>query len=288
MNRKNIALFFVLTNFFIFSQDLPKVTLSKLKSIDNYDIFYYGARIEPNLVYKQYAPISGVVTDIFKDVGNYVKKDQNILTVTRKQSGGVIYNPTFVKAISDGIITSMNLFTGLEVIEKQELFSIAQITSYKVNLLVSDRDIPFIKIGNSCTIKGAQNLAGKITQVAVVPSPTTGLFEVEITFPNYKELFIGKYVEIELKVNQVRGITIAQNLITRKYGKTFLFILNGDTVEMREVKLGRVYSSNVIIESGVKEGEEFVVTANKTLNDGDVVEINRGDKKGNRENSQNR
>jgi len=281
--KKYLLAILLSIGFFTYSQDLPKVTVQKLKKTDSFDRLFYGARVEPNLVYKQYAPITGTITEIFKKVGSYVKKDTGILTITRKSSGGVAYNPTYVRALSDGVITSMNLFEGLEVIEKQELFSLARITSYKVILLVSDRDIPYMKVGAVCTIKGEDKLTGKISQVAIIPNPQTGLFEVEITFPNYKELFIGKYIEVETRVNQTKGILIAQNQVTRKYGKTFLLVVKNDVVDMREITLGKVAGSDVIIASGVEEGEEFVATTNRTLNPGDKVVVVREESRANKE-----
>jgi multidrug efflux pump subunit AcrA (membrane-fusion protein) len=281
--KKYLLAILLSIGFFTYSQDLPKVTVQKLKKTDSFDRLFYGARVEPNLVYKQYAPITGTITEIFKKVGSYVKKDTEILTITRKSSGGVAYNLTYVRALSDGVITSMNLFEGLEVIEKQELFSLARITSYKVILLVSDRDIPYMKVGAVCAIKGEDKLTGKISQVAIIPNPQTGLFEVEITFPNYKELFIGKYIEVETRVNQIKGILIAQNQVTRKYGKTFLLVVKNDVVDMREITLGKVVGSDVIIASGVEEGEEFVATTNRTLNPGDKVVVVREESRANKE-----
>ena len=281
--KKYFFMILLSIGYFSYSQDLPKVTVQKLKKTDSFDRLFYGARVEPNLVYRQYAPITGTITEIFRKVGSYVKKDTEILSITRKSSGGVAYNPTFVRALSDGVITSMNLFEGLEVIEKQELFSLARITSYKVILLVSDRDISNMKTGNVCTIKGNDKLTGKISQVAIIPNPQTGLFEVEITFPNYKELFIGKYIEVEMKVNQIKGIVIAQNQVTRKYSKTFLLIVENNVVDMREIMLGKVIGSDVIIEKGVEEGEEFVATTNRTLNSGDKVAVVREENRTNKD-----
>lgn len=268
----------------IYSKDLPEVRIDKIKLEENYDLLYYGARIEPEYLYKQYSPITGIVSQVFVNEGSYVKKDQPVLSITRKSTGGIVYNPMIIKAISNGILINRNTFTGLEILEKTELFSIALSSRLLLKILVSDQDIKSIKIGDTCTVKGNEKIAGKISKISVIPDGKIGLFEVEIIFDNKNDLFIGNYIIVEIKVNYFKGITIPRNNVTNRYGKTFLYIVKNNKVKLQEIKVGKSYGKNLIIEGNINPGDEYVIYASMVLNDGDEVIIKReGNNVNNRE-----
>ncbi len=284
MNKKIIIFFISLLSIQLYSKDLPEVRVEKIKLEENYDLLYYGARLEPEFLYKQYSPITGIISQIFVNEGNYIKKDQPVLSITRKSTGGIVYNPMIIKAISNGILINRNTFTGLEVLEKTELFSIAVSSKLLLKILVSDQDIQSIKIGDTCTVKDNQNMIGRISKIGIIPESKTGLFEVEIIFNNNNNLFIGNYIIVEIKVNYFKGITIPLNNVTNRYGKTFLYIVKNNKVKLQEIKVGKSYGKNVIIEGNINPGDEYVIYTSMVLNDGDEVIINReGNKVNNRE-----
>ena len=275
-------LLLIFTVFFLYSQELPEVKVSTLKITENYDTFYYGGRLEANLTVKQYAPISGLVGNIYFKEGNYIKKDSIILTIQKKTSGGVIYNPYEVRSIYDGLIIKNALVEGEEVFEKAEILNIADISRYKLKLLVSDKDIPFMKVGNTCFVKENKSITGNVAKVGLIPDAKTGLFEVEVNFIRQSELFIGKYLTVEIRANFEKSITINFNEVVNKYGKTFLFILEDDIVNLKEIKLGKIWGDKVSVENGVKVGEKYVAYSSRTLNDKDkvIVQKDKDDKKG--------
>jgi multidrug efflux pump subunit AcrA (membrane-fusion protein) len=51
--------------------------------------------------------------------------------------------------------------------------------------------------------------------------------------------------------------------------------VNGDHVEKRKVELGRLKDANQEVLSGVKEGEQIVVTGQHLLKDKDKVQISK-------------
>lgn len=281
MNKKIIIFLICLSSIKLYSRDLPEVRVEKIKLVENYDLLYYGARLEPEYLYKQYSPITGIITQIFVNEGSYVKKDQPILSITRKSTGGIVYNPMIIKAISNGILINRNTFIGLEILEKTELFSIAVSSKLLLKILVSDQDIKSIKIGDTCTVKGNEKITGKINKISVIPDSKTGLFEVEIIFDNNNDLFIGNYIIVEIKVNYFKGITVPQNNVTNRYGKTFLYIVKNNKVKLQEIKVGKSFGKNVVIEGDLNPEDEYVVYSSMVLNDGDDVIVNRENNSGN-------
>ncbi|HOV14380.1 MAG TPA: HlyD family efflux transporter periplasmic adaptor subunit, partial [Spirochaetota bacterium] len=212
---------------------------------------------------------------IYYKEGDFIKKDDLILTIQKKTSGGVIYNPYEVRSIYEGLIVKNGLVEGEEVFEKSEIINIADISKYKLKLYVSDKDIPYMKVGNSCFVKENKSISGTVTKVGIIPDSKTGLFEVELNFFRNKELFIGKYITVEIRANFNKSITINFNEVVNKYGKTFLYIVEDDIVNLREIKLGKNWGDRVTIESGVKPGEKYVTYSSRTLNDKDKIIIQK-------------
>ena len=56
-----------------------------------------------------------------------------------------------------------------------------------------------------------------------------------------------------------------------KAGQTSVFVLKGDTVQQRAVKVGLTKDNSVEVLSGVSAGEEVVVAGQNDLRDGDKV-----------------
>lgn len=269
---------FLLLTLFLYSQELPEVKVAEIKIAENYDSFYYGGRLEANRIIKQYSPISGLISEVYFYEGDYVRKDQVILTVQKKSSGGVVYNPYEVRSVYDGIIIKNPLIKGEEVFEKSEIINIADISKYKLKLLVSDKDIPFIKSGNICFVRENKKITGNINKTGIIPDEKTGLFEIEISFLRNSELFIGKYLTVEIRANYEKSMTINYSEVVNKYGKTFLYVLQDDIVNLTEIKLGKIWGDKVSIVSGVKAGDIYVSYTPRILNDKDRVKVVKEDK----------
>jgi multidrug efflux pump subunit AcrA (membrane-fusion protein) len=249
-----------------------KVRVAKFRISDNYDTSLYGGRLEPKQIMKLYAPVSGLISNIYVSEGTYVDKNTAILSITRKSSGGVTYNPTLLTAASLGMMVNISATLGQEVFEKTEIATLADISIYRIYLMVSDREINLLKTGSDCYIQGKDRMTGKITKVSLLPENKTGLFKVEATFEKSPELYIGKFVTVEIHTNFTKGISVPQNLIYNRYGKTYLYLVEHNAVSMREVKITNTFGAKVVVE-GVTPDELYIIYSEGNVNDGDKVLI---------------
>ncbi|KOF18510.1 RND transporter [Ensifer adhaerens] len=92
---------------------------------------------------------------------------------------------------------------------------------------------------------------------------TTGQVTLRGEFPNPKgDLLPGLYVRVRVEQAVRRNaIVVPQRAINRTMeGAAQVFVVgDGDTVEARDVKLGRVTSGNWIVEDGLKPGDRVIV-----------------------------
>ena len=61
--------------------------------------------------------------------------------------------------------------------------------------------------------------------------------------------------------------------IVREGGDSFVYIVNGETVQKRKVELGRLNETNQEVISGVKEGEILVISGQHQLKDQDKIKV---------------
>ncbi len=275
---KNILLLFFTLSFINMiyakkSDEKNTVKVDKVGYVDIYDSAYYGGRIEPFNTIKQYSSINGIVERIYVKEGDRVKSGGVICMIVRKISSDN-YKPLIVRAVNDGIVVNLKITEQMEVFDKSELFSIADDTKYKVVIFASDKEIINIKLNDPCFIKGS-SIKGFVSSVSILPKDTTGLFVVEVTFLKQKELFIGKFVSLELRTNLRKALIVPQKSLIKKYGKIFLFIIDKNKAKLREIKTGNNFNDYIEIIDGLRENDVYIVAPFTGLNDGDDVLIRK-------------
>jgi multidrug efflux pump subunit AcrA (membrane-fusion protein) len=91
------------------------------------------------------------------------------------------------------------------------------------------------------------------------PDYQTGLFSLTFHFPNTQRTHIGEFVMVELPIDRTRGLFVRRDLVVRRYGKYFLWIVDeNQQLEAREVKLGEIFGDLVEIQEGLREGERYL------------------------------
>jgi len=265
-----IILFFV--SFGLYAKDLPEVDVEKIISSLNYDSVFYSGRLEPKDTFIIYAPLAGNVQEIFVSEGMFVNKGDNILSILRK-STTIEYKPTMVTTFVSGIIAKINFSKGGEVFEKNELVTIADVSTYNLSLLLSDKDITDIKVGDPCFLSDDKNVKGIISKKSFLADAKTGLFKVEITFEKNQKLFIGKFITVELRTNFFKGITLPIEFVINKYGNNYVYIAQQGKVKMQEIKTGKSFGSKITIVKGLNEGDLLIVKSEINLSDGDSIKI---------------
>lgn len=264
-------LFFLHSAAAFFPQNKIQVRVKEIKNKAVYDTLIYGARLEPAALLKVYSPISGFVDQLYVKEGNLVKVNQKLMVVRRKTASSD-FLPSVIRSPIDGIVAYVNVVSQNEIFERGELITIGDISSYKVNLLLSDKDIHRIKRGDSVYLKES-SIYGKVDSINLVPEGDTGLFRVSVLFDAQRGFFIGRFLELEIRVDFFRGVVIPMEQLVSKYGKTFVYLYTNGTAKMQEITLGKRYNKEYSVLSGVRAGEKIIVSYDKLLFDGAEVVV---------------
>lgn len=250
---------------------VAKVQVSALKERNVYETLIYGARLEPAALIPVYSPGNGIVNKLTAQEGMMVTKDSLLAEVKRKNLSSD-FLPWQVKSPIDGIVAYVDTVQNSEVFDKTKLLTIGDVSSYKVNLLLSDKDIQKIKLNDKIYVKGT-NVFGNVKSISLVPEGSSGLFKVEVRYQKYPNFFIGKFLELEIRINPFTGVVVPIEWVVSKYGKNYLYIYNDGVVDMREVKTGGRYGKDYAIVSGVKVGEQVIIGYDRLLYSGLKAQI---------------
>jgi len=121
---------------------------------------------------------------------------------------------------------------------------------------------------------------GKVTFIDNTVDRTTGTITLKATFLNKdNKLWPGQFVTVVLTLsNRPNATTVPSQAVQSGQQGPYLFVVKADkTVEMRLVKLGPQYQSQLIIEEGVKPGETVVTDGHVRLVPGSKVDIKQAE-----------
>ncbi|WP_028549824.1 efflux RND transporter periplasmic adaptor subunit [Paenibacillus sp. UNC451MF] len=186
-----------------------------------------------------------------------------------------------VKAPISGILTDLNPEVGVTVpagyvagvIQQQNPIKIhADVTESTLKLVRGKKELPF-------TLQGTDTqMTGTVTYLAEVMSPQSKTFVLELSAANAdQKLKSGMRVKLQLGGDTTQDVvTIPAAAITKEGNDSYVFVVSNDTAERRKVTLGRTAADSTReVVSGVKEGEQVVISGSQELKDKDKVEVRK-------------
>ncbi|QJI28012.1 efflux RND transporter periplasmic adaptor subunit [Pseudomonas sp. ADAK18] len=190
------------------------------------------------------SPVDGVVGLRQVDPGNYV---------TTASTTGIV------------VITQMNPATVVFAVPEDDLGSINQALSHgPVTVLAYDR--------NKKSLLATGSLLALDNQV----DTSTGTIKVKAQFDDSgNALFPNQFVNARLKADTLAQITVVPTRAIQHGSKgDFVFVVNGDKATLRNIKTGPAMGDvSVVLENGVKPGEQVVTEGADKLDDGSPVKV---------------
>jgi len=220
-----------------------------------------GGRLEPQSRIEHKIPSAGYVQIISVREGQSVVAGAELLTVKRKDDVLELYKPVPLNARIDGRVSEILVQPEAEVAAGEAAVVIIGTSGYRLKANVSDKDAFRIDVGqriNGRTTDGGV-IRGFLLSRSQEPDYSTGLFELTFEFPNNQAASIGEFVLIDLPIDRTRGLFVPREVVVRRYGKYFLWIVNDSrALEAREVVLGPVFGDLVLLREGLAAGERYL------------------------------
>lgn len=220
-----------------------------------------GGRLQPQSRIVHKTSSSGYIQSVRVREGQLVQAGEELLSIKRKDDVMDLYKPVPVTARIAGRVSEVLVQVEAEVNAGEPAVVVLGTEGYVLEANVSDKDAFRIDIGQQVSglTAGGTTISGVLLSRSQEPDYSTGLFELTFQFPDSQRVGVGEFVLIDLPVDRVRGLFVPRDVVVRRYGKFFLWIVNeSQALEAREVTLGPVFGDLVLIKDGLQPGERYL------------------------------
>ena len=157
----------------------------------------------------------------------------------------------------------------LQIVQTDPLKIKAELTQTSADLVRGKNELMFYVPGVT------EPAPAKVAFLSPVMNAATKSYTLELEAPNPDgRLTPGMKAQVLLSEEEDQVVVVVPtSSIVREGSENYVFMLKGDTVERRQVKLGRINETLQEVLSGVTEGEDLVVSGQHQLNDQEKVTL---------------
>ncbi len=188
-----------------------------------------------------------------------------------------------IKAPVDGVIAKVYIDPSELVAPGTPVCDLVNLSNMQAQVWLSEADLITVKPGDTVAVTlrlaPGQPIPGIITAISPAIDKSTGAFMVEVTTPNPGgQILGGFYADFEFTRAAVKDAIIAPiDALINENDNWFAFVVNGGRAEKRPVKLGILTPEFAQVVEGLEKDSLLVITGQRLLSDGDLVEITRTD-----------
>jgi RND family efflux transporter MFP subunit len=148
----------------------------------------------------------------------------------------------------------------------------------KIQAYLSEQEAIQVKTGQEVNIRSVVSTQAKKGLVTMVSdkADASGKFMTEIRFTNVgkEQLKAGMLVDVSFSLASVKtGLSIPVSSILGSARQAKVFLVNGNTVRLREIKTGIITSDKAEVIEGLQPGDQVVVSGQLNLENGSVITI---------------
>jgi membrane fusion protein, multidrug efflux system len=121
---------------------------------------------------------------------------------------------------------------------------------------------------------------GELTFIDNKVDRVSGMIAFKATFPNEEDnLWPGQFVDVTVKLaDEPDALTVPTTAIMEGQQGSQVFVISGNTAEMRKVKIGRIVGDMTIVTEGLSPGEIVVTSGQLRISPGAKVTIVESEK----------
>lgn len=189
-------------------------------------------------------------------------------------------NTQSVDAPEAGEIIQIQAGEGENIDPEEPFMLIADTDEWQATGSVSESVLRLLNIDDevTLTVNGEEKTA-TVTNMDQVPDDT-GLYSVTATFEAGDSSFISGSVAKVMVDETVESdaLLVPTEAVVESEGESFVFVVTDEeTVEQRAVSVVTMQSQQTAIEGDIEAEEEIVITGQSGLEDGDSVEVVKGE-----------
>lgn len=189
-----------------------------------------------------------------------------------------ILDASYFKPPISGYLTDLPVGIGSYVAPGTTVATVVDYRQMLIKTGVGEADISSVKKGQKVEIVlefGNATAGGTVRGVGLKPQKTSGTYPLEVVFtPPQKDFLPGLTAKVKIRNHVYENvISIAQNDIITEYDNHYVYVAKDGKAEKRKVTLGKTIAENVIVASGLANGDLLVVDGKENLENDNAVEI---------------
>lgn len=172
-----------------------------------------------------------------------------------------------LKSPRKATLTYINTNIGQQVSEGERIATIADFSSFKIDAEIAEANVRFLSAGGKAFVKISKKIQ-PATILTVTPVSTQGAvkFSVVLDSASVQVLKPGMSAEVgvvkDMKSDVLRIPVCSE--YTQGPGVYELYVVNGDNIEKRTIRLGEANYDYIVVESGLEEGDKIVLSSTKS------------------------
>jgi multidrug efflux pump subunit AcrA (membrane-fusion protein) len=189
------------------------------------------------------------------------------------------FRDTQIRAPFDGYVEKRLVNLGELVKTQMPVMTVVRVDPLKVTAEIPEKMGPWIKNGQPVELHvdayPTELFTGKVSRISPAVNTATRAFPFEALVPNKDaQLKPGTFARVHIESGKTdEVVTLSYAALQYRYGVNRAFVVQGDKLVARELKVGDRLGDRIEILSGVQAGEAVVVTDVEKLVDGAKVTI---------------
>ena len=178
-----------------------------------------------------------------------------------------------IRAPFDGYVQKRLVSLGEFVKMQAPVMSVVRVDPLKVTAEIPERMAPWIKVGQPAQLgvdAFPEKIDGTVARISPAVNTQSRAFPFEARVPNADgRLKPGTFARVRIETALVEPVlTLPYAVMQYRYGVNRVFVVSGDRLAARELKVGDRVGDRIEILDGVKAGEKVAATDVEKLVDG--------------------
>jgi len=190
---------------------------------------------------------------------------------------------TYIRAPFDGYVEKR--FVNLGQLVKGSsaspipVMQLVRLDPLKVTGEIPEKMVPWIDVGQAVELHvdayPGKAIAGKMSRISPAVNSATRAFPFEALVPNGEALLKpGTFARVRIQTNKTdKVLTLPYTAMQYRYGVNRVFVVNGDRLSAKELRVGERLGDRIEIVSGVSAGDPVAMTDVDKLVDGTKVTV---------------
>lgn len=236
-----------------------------------------GAQADLDQAAAQYQAMQASLDATLNQTRNVIQEVERFKAVVELQRKKL--RDTTVRAPFAGSVKERQVTTGQYVRPNTPLFTLVSINPLRLRLEVPERLAPWTKVGQvaDVSVEAFENrtFRGRVSRISPTVDQTKRTFVTEVLIDNPDGLLKpGSYARARLATEKVDSVKmVPARAVLYVLGSNKAYVVTGDVIEAREVKVGDRVGQQLEILEGLRDGETVALSQLARLDTGSRVKV---------------